>query len=194
MFQFIYHFIDDMNIDRINDYLDTKLPEIDSNEFFKIKNITKLLYYQIFGYFMNVYDSFKFEPSANFSTSEFSLNDNIIIQQYVQYFLKGVIIKNNYKQVSISDVVSQMEFYFTAEMMHMRQIQKFYYNILFNKQLILDKTSLTIFKILNSMTNTFLKTDYDQYIDPLTYQTSSDRVRKYWDNMYQHNIKKKQLR
>src|SRR5205814_2262788 len=61
MFQFIYHFISTITYNNINDYLDTNLVDINPIELARIRDIVKLLYYQIFGYFMNVYDSFNFE-------------------------------------------------------------------------------------------------------------------------------------
>ena len=89
IFQFIYHFIETMDTNRINNYLGLDIPEIDSYSMSRIRSVIKLLYYQIFGYFMDVYDSFHFEPAANFSTNEFNPNDNIAIKQYVRCFLNG---------------------------------------------------------------------------------------------------------
>ncbi|XWV25141.1 hypothetical protein QJ856_gp0634 [Tupanvirus deep ocean] len=190
MFQYIYYFISNVNVDKINNNLDTNLEEIDSAEVAKIKEIVKLLYYNIFKYFMDTYDNFRFEPPANFTTNEFNAKDNDLIMRYVLYFLLGVSnIDPQYKQYTLSKTLSQMEFYFAAEMINMRELQKFYYNVLFNEEFILDKVGQTTSNIISLIKNTFISIDNNFYFDTNTFKQNNnkDTTRKYFDFMYQHN-------
>jgi hypothetical protein len=181
MFQYIYHFVSVVDIDRINRYLDLDLPEMDPGELNKIRRIVRLLYYQIFGYFMNVYDSLRFESPANFTTNEYDQNENIIIKKYVAYLLTG---DNNwdlkYFQPSLVKVVPQMEFYFVLEMINMREIQKLYYNVLFNKLKISEVVGQMGTNLVELIIGIFKK---DMDITDFT----TDRTRKYWDKMYQYD-------
>lgn len=128
MFQFIYYFIDrisvaDMNNNPCADPPFVPVSVMDPEEECNLRHLVKLFYYQVFGYFMDIYDSFGFEAPANFSTTEYDTCDircdnfNIrtstnpvsftsqfnadvdgsclskIVQQYVAYFLKGVQIR-----------------------------------------------------------------------------------------------------
>jgi len=215
MFQFIYHFISTIEINKINIYLDTHLDEIKPSERTQIRNITKLLYYHIFKYFMDVYDSFHFEAAANFSTEEYDVNDNIAINKYVQLFLKGIPIQTGpmisvptffpegqvgskpmisvpttYEQISLIDTISQMEFYFVSEMMVTRELQKLYHNCLFNKQYILENIGSTCSELVDTINKTIIVTDKNYQPDISKFDNSYDSVRNYWDEMYQHNAKK----
>ena len=189
MFQYIYHFISIMEPAKINSYLDIDIPEIEYGELARIREIIKLFYYQIFGYFMNVYDDFCFEPSANFSTNEFNEYDNNAINKYVQYFLNSdpfdSSIKDNYPQRTLSKTISQMEFYFVAEMINMRELQKLYHNILFNQQLITESVGSTTGKIIGLIVDEFIKINNNN-INTSNFKT--DKVRNYWDELYRSNI------
>ena len=52
----------------------------------RIRELCKLLYYHIFGHFMNAYDNLHFENPANFSTKDYDIDDNENIIKYVKYF------------------------------------------------------------------------------------------------------------
>lgn len=189
MFQFIYYFISTINIDKINNYLDIDIQDINQCELTKIRNTVKLLYYNIFGYFMNIYDSFHFEAAANFSMDEYDQNDNGAIVRYVQYFLNETPIKNiTVFQTSLVKVIAQMEFYFILEMINMREHQKFYHNILFNKKLILDNVGSSSAKLIDLAVQSFIRVNNNQTLNIDKFKSGSDTVRKYWDEMYQHNI------
>lgn len=176
IFQYIYYFIDHVDPSKITAYLDIDILPIDPSEIFRIRTILKLLYYNIFGYFMDVYDNLKFEPPANFSTSEFNVNDNNMIKTYVRNFLMNL------------PTISQMEFYFVAEMVHMRQFQKLYHNILFNKRLITNIVGATTAELVGLVIDSFKKQDNDYVINIDDMLLTPDFLRKYWDELYQHNI------
>lgn len=181
IFQFIYHFIDTISIDKINAVLDTNI--INSSQTSRLRSIIKLFYYQIFKFFMDVYDSFRFEAPAKFSTNEFGTDDNLLVSQYVTHFLRGNVLFAGH-QISISKIVPQMEFYFTTEMLHMRQLQNFY-DTIFDKNLILKNVGATTAGLIDTINNYFIKKD-NNWSNPIIYET--DTIRKYWDNTYQHNI------
>ena len=168
MFQFIYHFISTITIAKMNQYLNINIGHISESECAKIRSIVKLLYYRIFGYFMNVYDNFNFEPPANFSTCEYDKLDNMVIDRFLDQFLLG----KDSEYPSISKMLKQMEFYFVAEMIHMREFQKLYYNCLFNKKFILDTIGSGTADIVDMIVGHFgsLCTNYEV-----------DRVRNYWE-------------
>lgn len=180
IFQFIYYFIDQIDIERINKYLNLQLIDVEPKEMNRIRDLSKLLYYSIFKHFMDVYDSFHFEASANFSTDQFNHSDNISIQQFVSNFLKG----ND--KTSISQTLPQMEFYFVAEMINLRQTQKFYYNILSNHQLISEKVGSSTAQILKIVHNTLVKINNRSV--PKNDIQLVDNVRRYWDDNYRYNI------
>lgn len=180
MFQYIYYFIDDMDIDRINNYLDLNLVDIEPNEMIRIRRTVKLLYSRIFKHFMDVYDSFYFEAPANFSINPFSQEDDIAIGHFASHFLQGT--GKNYGQIGLSYVLPQMEFYFVVEMFHMRQTQKFYHNILSNQQLISEKVGSGTAQILQVVYDTLVSLD-DNFVPD-----RSNNVGDYWDQMYRHNV------
>ena len=193
IFQFIYHFITMIDTDRINKYLDLAIPEIEAGEMFKIRSIVRLFYYQIFGHFMNVYDDFHFEPAANFSTNEFDENENDMVKQYVQYFLNGTELKcskwkkhqmHQYEQPVLLAVLQQMEFYFISEMLHMRELQKLYHDVLFNKQLIEQSVGSTTADIIEFINNILKNTTNCDVVSEKINSTNVDRVRKYWDEIF----------
>ena len=87
---------------------------------------------------------------------------------------------------NLSQFISQMEFYFIAEMINMREIQKLYYNLLYNKQNLFENIGNTGIDIIDIVIKYFEKFD-DWVFDVNKYDKTTDRVRKYWDEMYQHN-------
>ncbi|XWV26402.1 capsid protein [Tupanvirus soda lake] len=190
MFQYIYHFISNTTVDKINNNLGTDLEEIELAEIAKIKEIVKLLYYNIFKYFMDTYDSFQFEAPANFTMDEYNVKENNLIMQYVLYFLLGKQnIGQQYKQYTLSKTLSQMEFYFVAEMINMRELQKFYHDILFNEEYILEKVGQTTSDMISMIKKTFIEIDNNFSIDANIFRkiNNKDTTRKYFDILYQHN-------
>ena len=186
IFQFIYFFISHIEIDKINAYLEINIRPLDPKEENRIRDLCKLLYHQIFGYFMDVYDSFHFESAANYSTNEYQEMDNEQIKKYVKYFLNGHHSQNQkFQQKNLSETVAQMEFYFIAEMINMRQIQKFYHNLLYNIQniSIIGNTSV---KLIKTVTEYFEKINQND-LDLDKINGSVDKVRNYWDATYQSN-------
>ena len=176
IFQFIYHFIDTIDAARMSQYLEREISEPNGKEILKIKSIIKLFYYQIFSHFMNVYDNFHFEPPANFSTQEFGNHENNVIKKYVYYFLNNTCFwgSEKYEQITLTNVLGQMEFYFVAEMIHMREIQKLYHNILFNRELI--STSI-------GDTNNLI--DFIHRVFSQTHRPELESgARKFWDELY----------
>jgi hypothetical protein len=189
MFQYIYHFLSIMDIFTINTYLAVDMPEIEVAEIAKIRTIAKLLYYNIFKYFMDVYDRFSFEAPANFTMNEYDQNENESIKNYVMHFMNGsFILPSSYEQISLTKNVSQMEFYFVSEMVNMREQQKFYHNTLFNKQYILENVGQTSADLVGMIVNSFSDIDKNFVIDIGRIMDSADPVRNYWDISYQHNI------
>ncbi len=128
MFQFIFNFIDSISPNDIEVAIDFKLGLMDTTDVTCAKTFLKLFYQNIFSYFMHTYDSFEFEEPANY-IPQILVSDEIdsVIKNYSVQFLN-----------SISSTISQMEFYFVAEMIYTRQIQKFYYNMLSNQNLITE--------------------------------------------------------
>lgn len=184
IFHFIYHFISEITIDKINEYLCINIGHVDLLELVRIKNITKLLYYQIFGYFMDIYDSNKFEAPANYSTDEYDPHDNTVINNYVLHFLGDTKSDLLLNQNTLSNVIGQMEFYFCAEMLHMRELQKFYHNILFNEKLILDKLGSTTAELVSNFVNLF-GSESNNTINVNSLQV--DPVRSHWEKMFNTN-------
>ena len=177
IFQFIYHFISVIDVDKIKKNLRMKMEEIDLSEMSKIKNVIKLFYYQIFQYFMNVYDGFRFESASNFTTNEYDTRYNAIINKYVLYFLEGTgkPIKD---QFSLKKLLNQMKFYFVVEMINMRQLQKFYSKLL-NQSLISSRIGTESGHLMDLINITFENKDHTL--------SNIDQTRKYWDMMYQPN-------
>nr|AEX62849.1 putative capsid protein 3 [Moumouvirus Monve] len=160
MFQFIYNFISTISLKEISERLDICLEPICNDEMTYIKNMIKLLYYNIYKHFMDKYDTCHFEAPSNFSTNEYDKFDNEIIEEYVKYFLTGYTINNDLilnNQVTLSKVISQMEFYFILEMINMRQQQKFYHNTLSNFKTLNEKTGSTIRTVLKFINESIKK-------------------------------------
>lgn len=177
IFEFIYGFIDNISLEKLNEYLATDI-NIDDHDIMTGKNILKILYQEIFKYFMNIYDDFKFENSANYQPdgSKYS----VWVQNYVKHFLLNST-NTNIEQPSIAKYLPQMEFYFVSEMINMRETQKFYYNVLENQDLIAANTDISTLHILNFITEYFYRIDDNQ-------QKNHDNVKEYWDVMFHHNI------
>ena len=167
MFQFIYYFIDNIGIDQINNYLDANIAYMDPSEIMRIRTTVKLFYCNIFKYFMDVYDSFKFEAPANFSTDAYDKNSDTAIKQYVKYFLTGTnaILPTTERQIPLKSTIAQMEFYFVSEMINMRQTEKLYHNILFNKDLISSTVGSTSAELVDMISKTLFGINNDYTID-----------------------------
>ncbi|MEM3061936.1 MAG: major capsid protein [Nitrososphaerota archaeon] len=189
MFQYIYYFIDTISPDQVEEYLDIHIGELVPSELERIRGILKLFYYQIFGYFMNIYDHFSFEPPANFGTSEYANDDVRMVQKYVKYFLNGLRDGVEYldEQFTLAPFISQMEFYFVAEMVAMRGIQKLYYNVLFNRELIRNVVGSTTAELVDLVVQHIIFRDDGFRMED--FQDHPDRVRVYWDHLYQHNVR-----
>lgn len=123
MFQYIYHFISSISIENIEQYLDVKLGKISDEEMMHVREIGKLIYHYIYDHFINIYNGFRFEsPITNTNVC-----DDQMVKKYVQNFLKGL------------QTLSQMEFYFVAEMIHIGEQQKLYHDILLNQKFVREK-------------------------------------------------------
>lgn len=184
LFQYIYYFIDNITIQQINVNLLINIAPIFPAQINRIRRMVKLLYYTIFQYFMNVYDSFKFEPAANFSMDEFNQTDTSAIKNYVNYFFNNTYVPDlriNEVQQPLNEVIAQMEFYFVAEMLNMRELEKFYYNTVFNEELIVEQIGSTTATIIKMVKDFFFA-----FINPIDLNKVSctDRVRNYWDLLY----------
>ncbi|AVL94762.1 capsid protein 3 [Moumouvirus australiensis] len=190
IFQFIYHFISTISLKEISERLDVYLEPVSVDELLYIRNMIKLLYYNIYKYFMDKYDFCNFETSANFSTDEYDGSDNKIIENYVKYFLTGTKINNNImdKQSNLSKVISQMEFYFILEMINMRQQQKFYFNTLSNSKILNEKAGSTVCGILNLINKSIKK---NNIIDLEKIKSQKDSIRKYYDTIFSNSISDK---
>jgi hypothetical protein len=190
MFQFMYYFIDAVDTTRINNYLGVSILFVLPEEQVTVRSLVKLFYYQVFKHFMDKYDSLNFESPANFSTNDFDSNDTILIQTYVKYFLTGRVIippaAPGESQVSLAPVVAQMEFYFCAEMMNQRESTRLY-NKLFDPTDLADTVGKTTADMIQLVRDVFAVKD-DFTVNPTIF-SDSDTVRKYWDDIYQHNIR-----
>ena len=187
IFYFMYHFIDTISINQINNYLGINILPILPSRMNPIREIVRLLYYSMFQYFMNIYDSFQFETPANFSMNDYNSNDVILIKQYVNYFFKNDYLpglQTNETQISLVNVINQMEFYFVSEMINMRETEKFYYNTVFNDKIITDQVGVTTAMMIN-MIKKFFNSIGDEIV--LTKIPCSDRTRNYYDVLYQPN-------
>ena len=194
IFQYIYYFIDNISVHRINNYLNVRTGAIDPQELLLARVLVKLFYYNIFKYFMDVYDNLKFEAPANFSLDAFNSTDNRIMQKYAIYFLTGQRMVGDdmyqgYAQKSLHQVLPQMEFYFVAEMIGIREIQKFYHNVLFNTKLISDQAGDFTAKLVEDITKNILRMDDDYKINLDAIALQKDGTRIYWEELYQHNAK-----
>lgn len=194
MFQFIFFFCDNVTLAQINTYLSLSIQPLSANDEATTRRLVKLLYYKFLQYFMDKYDSFGFEQPANYSTNAYNVfgTDNQIVGQYVTYFMiDGTAIQPNLdpsqQQLSV-DVIAQqqMEMYFVVEMIHMRAIEKFYHDSLFNTDLIKAQVGQTTYELIQLVINVILAND-DFPIDPNVYAKLPDPVRSYYDDLYQHN-------
>ncbi|AGC01911.1 capsid protein [Acanthamoeba polyphaga moumouvirus] len=193
MFQFIYNFISTISLKEISERLDICLEPICNDEMTYIKNMIKLLYYNIYKHFMDKYDTCHFEAPSNFSTNEYDKFDNEIIEEYVKYFLTGYTINNDLilnNQVTLSKVISQMEFYFILEMINMRQQQKFYHNTLSNFKTLNEKTGSTIRTVLKFINESIKKINHNDDINLEKIKSGVDPTRKYFDTIFRNNISK----
>lgn len=194
IFQFIYYFIEKITITKINLYLGTAIGSISSTEESYVRKIVKLFYYKFYENFMNIYDKMQFEAAAKYSTTDptqYSIAENKIVGEYVNYFLYGQIILPMLTpvetQITINPYIKQLEFYFVAEFMNQRLNQKLYYNLLYNTEEINSAVGSTTSQILSQIRDTFIKIN-DGQIDTSVYDNMIDRTRKYYDDLYQSNI------
>ena len=187
MFEFIYFFIDTITLTKINTYLGTSIAPVTPEEDANVRLLNKLFYYCIFQHFMNVYDSFKFELPANYSLNAFNPTIVGLMQGYVNTFLLGTYIDPAFAQpTTLSNNLYQMEFYFAAEFLHMRELGKFYHNTLFNEELILSTVGDTSYRIIQMINKIF--TDLDPFVINIdAISASVDPVRTYFDILFQHN-------
>jgi hypothetical protein len=162
IFEYINRFISNVDLDIINKNLDIKLKEFDTAEFLKVKLIVKLLYNYIFKYFVEQYNDLHSDNMDGFTVNNSDYGQ--AIKYYVRHFLVGDITDFIYPQISISKTLAQMEFYFMAEMINMRQQQNFYGTI-FNKNIIeenVGSTSSEIVHLINQIleaSNSYYQTD-----------------------------------
>ena len=188
LFQYMYYFIDHCTIQQLNTYLGTTIQPISDSTMNTIRSMVKLMYYAIFKYFMDIYDAFRFEAPANFSMNEYNPIDVAVLVRYANYFLTGTYIPltANQIQVPLTNYVGQMEFYFTSEMLNMREQEKFYYNCVFNDKLISDTVGNTTAVLIRMVMKYF--DALNAPIDIAKFQTCPDRVRNYWDMLYRRNV------
>ncbi|AGF85378.1 hypothetical protein QJ854_gp404 [Moumouvirus goulette] len=193
IFQFIYNFISTISLKEISERLEVCFEPISNDELVYIRNIIKLLYYNIYKHFMDKYDSCNFETSCKFTINEYNEYDNEIIEEYVKYFLTGNKINDENmlsNQQTLSKVIHQMEFYFILEMINMRQQQKFYYNTLSNFKIIKEKAGSTVETILKLINQSIKKMNNNNDIDLEKIKSGIDSTRNYFDIIFRNNISK----
>lgn len=184
MFEYIYYFIDNITINQMNNYLGITILPISLTVMNSIREMVKLLYYSMFAYFMDVYDSFRYEPPANYSMNDYDAADVTALRNYVNYFFRNTFIQVavNQRQVPLNETIAQMEFYFVAEMLNMRELEKFYYNCVFNEDLIGDEVGSTTAMLIKMVKEFFGA--ITPPINTTVFRFSTDTVRKYWNALY----------
>lgn len=189
MFQYIYYFVDNIAIANINKYLKIKIHETENEK--QIRKIIKILYYNIFAYFTEKYDAQKFEEPMNYTLHEYG-NWGLIIRKYVNHFLieSPQSIGEDQNQLSLKNNIMQMEFYFIAEFLHMREMQKFYHNVLFNRTLLTEKVGSTTTALIDMMNQILLNLDHSR-INLNEINNHPDASRIYYDRLYQTNVEDK---
>lgn len=190
MFEFIYYLCDNAQISSVT-----------ADELVVVRTTVKLLYYNIYSYFMNVYDNFIFEAPCNYTTSEYDTyyNINSLIKNYINYFFKGLYINGlvtTSQQSLVNENISttaQMEFYFVTETIHVREMSKLYYNCLLNPSLILANVGQTTYEIIDNIIKTFIVINNDETNNTVNNLNISnyngiDGSRVYYDMLYRQNI------
>lgn len=186
MFQFMYYFIDHITIEQVKKYLQTNIFDVTDEENKNIREIIKIFYYNIFAYFMKIYDNLGFEACSNYSTYEYG-EKSVIIEKYVNHFLRDEPMNLNINQIQkpLKSVISQMEFYFIIEMLHMRELQKFYSNVLFDNGHPEFIGSTTLY-LINLIKNFFITTN-NGFINVEQFDNMLDGTRKYYDELFQNS-------
>jgi len=144
----------------------------------------KLFYQTIFQNFCTTYNSLNLEPEITFSNTDEFYND------LVNYLLNGQtfgIYTDTTK--TLINVSQSMYFYFTAELIHYRETEKLYTDLLFNTNEVDNEVKQFIISQLNDIS----ATNFDDYFellfdnDAINYTTfNEDRVStEYYNNNVQ---------
>lgn len=143
MFQYIHHFISSITVEQIEESLDVRISKISDEEMLQIREMGHLIYHYINNHFIGVYNSFHFElPIIDTVHSE-----NPVIQDYVEKFLNELV------------TLPQMEFYYIAEMVHMKEQQNLYKNVLFNQDFVKEKAGDLAGDLVGYINEKFRNTD-----------------------------------
>lgn len=142
IFEFTFNFISNIDRDRINKYLRIELPEIEEEDFLNAKSVAKSLYENIYAHFCGG------RAATGGGDSD--------VCRFAQKFLV---------QQLAPIALSQMEFYFSCEMVHAQEIQNFYDDLLFDNRHKCS-TLLDIVSIMTDKINTqsyYATYDLDRY-------------------------------
>lgn len=154
MFEYIRHFISTVELGTINKNLNLELSEISTAELVKIRLIANLLYDLIFKHFADKYNQTSPDNPFDIVPNYSNLYYVRIVGQYVRHFVVGdSTLQKKYSQLSIFKTLAQMEFYFIAEMINMRQQQNFFSTI-FDKKIIEENVGHTgseIIELINKI-------------------------------------------
>ncbi len=185
MFNFIYEFIENINCNDIENYLEVEIGFVDRETLTELKSTAKQLYQGFYNYFMNKYNKMHFE--AEYHCEEI----NPLVQEYVNHFLTGTSIHDKfYQKRNLNDIIHQLEFYFISETIHIRELQKFYYNIFSNNNLIknyVDDYGCELIDYFNSVLKTDLTQKYYKVDNIHRYNGESYKMTPYNTRFYGSN-------
>ena len=191
--QYIDYFISSITIDQVNDFGLSIVPATYVSEFEGAKILLSIINNCIFKYFMDKYDSFGFESPANFYplTGEYE-RYKIAAYDYVKFVFDGITPPFNPRITydNTNGITDQMIFYFCSEMLLMREMQKFYNDVLYEKSLIETNVGKLTSDIVTKLTQYLKNTDQDFDLESQIsiFQQSNDPVKNYWDVLFKHNI------
>jgi hypothetical protein len=185
-FFFIFNYIETISIEDIESYLGIVVGNVPREKY--IRSLLKAFYENIMKYFFDVYDKQNFESKINYVVNEVNNTENIVLAQYVNYFITGLQIypplNITYQQNVLSHVSSQMEFIFVMDYNSERCMEDFYHSLNLNESngITSGFVTDTFSKYLHNFTSRTINTD-----NPTSYIQSS-RSYNSTDNLYYSNF------
>jgi hypothetical protein len=155
-------------------------------------NYTIKFFYEIIKNFMDVYDSFVYEPPANFifdtdpdvtgnlfkKLADYTLNSNNVSQQFTEFANLSPLF------LFTTTEFSRCVFYFVSEMIYMRETSKFYNSILFSEDFIRTSIGDTTYQTIKFINQIFVKLNNNSSVDVNILESDPFKTQKYYDQVF----------
>jgi hypothetical protein len=190
IFQGVFYYIDNANVQFLTTVLNTAInpltQDVTPNDMALINGKLSLFFNGLLQQLLNFYDTFKFEQPADYTYSDITINPDMQVKWNL--IAQSFFIPNTAPFFwGVADI-SQMQFYFTMEFTHMRELTKLYANYLFDSEQVGTTAGYTSKSLIEMTNKYFVLTDDGFLPDMNVINASPNRLKDYWSVMYRHNL------